>query len=195
MGFMAAALPYIIPGISSIAGGLLNRNKTDTTGPSGGSLALLNTLQNYYGQAMKNTPEFMQGYETSGLNAIKRGADANAQGMENINAAHGVRGPAAAYASMVPRVAAQSQVAGLQTSLPMVRSQYQNSIMQNALQGVNAGTKSVTQQGQGIGGVFGNLATTLAGLYGMGAYNKKPGTTDPFAQQDSYYNTGVGGND
>jgi hypothetical protein len=169
-------LPEIISGISGVAGGLLNQNKTDTTGPTGSALDLYNTLKNYYGQAMSNTPNFMQGYEQGGLNSIQKGTQANEQGAMNANASHGVRGAAAAYASTVPTVAGQSQTANLETSLPMVRSQYQNNIMQQALQGVQAGPKATTYQGQPAGGAFAGLANSLAGMYGMNQMSNMMGS-------------------
>ena len=164
---MASFDSFALPVLSGIAGGLLNRSRTDTEGPSGSGLQLYNTLSNYYSQAMKNTPDFMRGYETSGLNAIKSGADINSGAINNSNSSHGVRGPAAAYSSMVPRVAAQGQVAQLQTSLPLVRSQYQQGIMDKAAQGVQIGPHQKTLSGNVMGGIFGNLASTLAGMYGM----------------------------
>ena len=184
-----------IPIIAGIAGDLLNSNKTDTSGPSGSTLALYNTLSNYYGQAMKNTPQFMQGYEQSGLNNIAAGTKANEQGVMNANASHGVRGAAAAYASTVPTVAGQSQVANLETSLPMVRSQYQNQIMQGASGAVNAGTHQQTLQGQPMGGAFAGLASSLAGMYGMNQMKNMFGSGGGMPDQSGYYNSGTGGND
>ena len=174
---MTSLIPLGISALSGIAGGLLNRSRTDTTGPSGPGLDLYNTLHNYYSQAMKTTPDFMKAYEVGGMNAIKRGADANAGAMANVNASHGVRGPAAAYATMVPRVAAQGQVAQLQTSLPMVRSQYQNNIMDKSLAAVQAGPHQQTLSGNVAGGVFGNLASTLANMYGMNQLTKALGNS------------------
>ena len=189
------AIPLGISALSGIAGGLLNQNKTDTSGPTGSALDLYNTLSNYYSQAMSNTPNFMQGYEQGGLNSIQKGTQANEQGAMNANASHGVRGAAAAYASTVPTVAGQSQTANLETSLPLVRSQYQNNIMNSALQGVKAGPQQQTFQGQPLGGAFAGLANSLAGMYGMNQMKNMFGSGGGMPDQSGYYNSGTGGND
>lgn len=145
--------------------GLFSSSQTTTSGPTGSGLDLYNTLQNYYSQAMKTTPDFINAYETGGLNAIKRGTDANSAAIGNVNASYGIRGPAAGYATMVPRIAGQGQVTNLETSLPMVRNQYQQSVMDRSAQGVQLGPHEQTTKTNPS--TFSNLATILAGMYGM----------------------------
>ena len=162
MGF----LPLAISGLTGLAGGLANTSRTDTSGPTGSSLALLNQLSGYYGNQMQNTTPYVNSVEQSGLNAIKSNTDNLATGAMNANAANGVRGTAAAYASMVPRVAGSNQVASLETQLPQIRNQYQNQVEGNALGAIQAGPHSTTFAGNPLGGAFSSLATSLAGLFG-----------------------------
>ena len=63
-----------------------------------------------------------------------------------------------------------------------------------SLAAVQAGPHQQTFAGQPAGGVFGSLATTLAGMYGMGqkSPNESILVNEPFSQQD---NIGTGGTD
>jgi hypothetical protein len=150
------------------------------------SLELRNMLINYYLDNMKSNDDVFGGYQREGLGEINRGADSAQHQMENLLASRGIQGPAAGAGLTAPLMAAQGQRSSFLNNIPLLRDQRQQDILksgagflsslpvgQHNVADMTGNSKTVgtqTQPSNMMGGLFGNLATTMAGLYGDGAF-------------------------
>lgn len=182
--FLSLALPII----SAIAGGFANKSstskqdQTSTTTPNldAGGMDLRNQIVQAYIKQLLGTSD-MSGYTASGISNInKNAATKKAQTTENLSA-RGISGDALAFAQNKVDNQRFSDVTDFQNSIPLLQQQLQSQILSNAGNYLSTNPYGSTTKGAGTtqtpgnvaGGVLGNAASTLAYLYGQGAYSKK----------------------
>jgi len=218
-----AFIPALIGGLEGLAGGLLNRPQTTTSGGTSSTtsnssgtttgtslpnydpmqLQMRNFLLNqFYNQANPNAiGNLVSNYTAGGINTINQGAGAAQQSLQNRLAGSGL-----SFSNAAPFAQSsidQSRIGGitaLRTQAPILQSNLQQSRLtdfSSFLQGLPVGqtttgtttqqgtqnttqTGNVTQPGNILGGAASGIATTLAGLYGMGAFKgSQPSTYNP----------------
>ena len=142
--------------------------------------ALKDKLINAYLFSLENNDDFFSGYQKQGLSTILGDADTASSGINNMLASRGIRGPAAGYASIIPRMNAMNQSSTFRNSIPLLADQYQRQKMGEASEFLSSlplskrtfgnttttGHNVQTQPGQPGAGGISTLATTLAGLLG-----------------------------
>ena len=148
--------------------------------------SLRDYLINLYMDNLKSNDDYFQGYTANGMSEINKSADASQRQIENALASRGIQGPMAGAGLAAPMVARQGQVSSFLNSIPQLRDQRQQGILQSGSQFLNSlpvgqkqtGTNTTTGNSQTVnttpgnmlGGFFGNLGTSLAGMYGEGAF-------------------------
>lgn len=195
LSFWAAAVPLAISGISALSGLLANRKKqaeqtstqtTDTTSApqyDDKALYMRNMLMDQYLDRMRFNEDMFQGYSNEGLRQINQGNDITSRALENILASRGLSNTSAGVSSQVQnQINRGNQQASFLNSIPLLRDQRQQQNILGAGQffsslpyathqtGTQRSTGTATQPGNALGGMFGSLGTTLAGLYGQGAF-------------------------
>lgn len=214
-----AFIPALIAGVAGLAGGLLNKPQT-TTGSQNSNMTGSQTVnQSMTGSSSQNpqydqlgsslraflgqqylsrasqTPDFMNQYQNSGIQAINSGANSSRQALQQILAARGLsNSPAAATSEAGQEANRIGQITQFNTQLPLVQDQLQQQRLQQLggfFQGLPVGSTSTTegqQEGQtntqqntqgnfsqtgpnnSLGGAVGGLGGMLAYLYGKGGF-------------------------
>ncbi len=150
-----------------------------------------NLLSRYF-DSLGEDPN-LSGYEAQGLSKINQNADIRTRAIQNSLAARGFsNSPISAYAPAMSNSARISDASQFQNSLPLLRRSLYDERLKNAsgfLQSLPKGTYGTqdstfhsgsqgytegTIPGNPTGGAVGGLATTLAGLYGQGAFSQTP---------------------
>lgn len=143
-----------------------------------------------------NTDPSMSGYSAEGLQNINNTSDARQQVLQGILSSRGINGPQAAYATGNQESNRLGQQTQFLNQIPLLRDELQrrnltdytnffrslpvgNSFNTNQVNATQTnqhteGNGSIVTPG-GIGQGVNNLADILAGLYGSGAFAKKPG--------------------
>ena len=136
----AAAIPFILSGLSALSGYLSGKNKqtqstdssineTNTTTPNYDPLALSgrNTVLQTYMDRLKNPTGFMTGYTGQGMRKINQGADVRRSSLENILAARGLSASPVS-ASLLDRGEGDriSQLTDFYSQIPLLQRQLQD---------------------------------------------------------------------
>ena len=166
--------------------------------------SLLGSLTSQYLNRMRESPqELTDSLTTNALQSINRGSTAQRKSLESILAARGLSGSAIGGNAIAGLESGRiGQQVGALNTVPQLVEQF----LQQRLQGATdffsriptgtrrtgevretgtvntTGKQTTTDPGNPLGGAFSSLATTLAGLYGGGAFNK---------QNDNWLNTGA----
>jgi hypothetical protein len=210
----AAAVPLAISGISALAGMFANRAKkaeqtssqtidqTDMPQYDDKTLYMRNQLMDTFLDRLRSNEDFFGGYTNEGLKNINTSSDIAKRSLDNILAARGLSGSSAgASSAMQQRLNSLNQQSSFLNSIPLLRDQraQQNltgaSGFFNALPtgtrrtGTTTGTGTATQPSNILGGGLTSLGTSLAGLYGQGAF----GGPKPWWTQNPYINSSTGG--
>ena len=155
--------------------------------------SLLNPIANNYLNLIGQDQD-LSGYKAGAIGDINQTSNIHKQALEANLAQRGITGPAAASALNQNENSRFSDITKLNQQLPLLQLQ----LMLQKLQGAggffsqiptgtyneqygsgfgntqNQGTQNMqgtgTQPGNQLGGLFGGLGTTLAGLYGMGSF-------------------------
>ena len=197
------AVPLAISGISALAGLFGNRKKQiEQSSTSNESFNTSNTptydasteimkkllMDRFLGRT-EDDNDFFSGYTNSGLSNINRGFDSNSLNIENILASRGLGRTSAGVSSLVGnQINRGSQIASLLNSIPLLADERARTNLTDAAGFFNmiptgttsSGTSTRTtkgteiQPGNQLGGTFASLGTTLAGLFGQGAFSNKP---------------------
>lgn len=193
------AIPLAISGISALGGLLGSRDKKttqtvdqtqtndSTTTPTRDfkSQSLQDLLINHYLDQLQSNDDYFSGYTNEGLSNINKSTDASSRSIQNLLAARGIRGGAAGAALSSPVVSGMQQKASFLNSIPGLRDQRNQSILQQTgsflsslpvgqtshSTATNKGTTTTVGQGNMAAGGLSSLGTTLAGLYGAGAFS------------------------
>lgn len=198
------AIPLAISGISALGGLFGSRPKTTTESidrtqthdstmtPTRDfkSQSLQDLLINHYLDQLQSQDDYFSGYQNEGLSNINKSTDAASRSIQNILAARGIRGGAAGSALATPLVSGMQQKASFLNSIPQLRDQRNQSILQQTGSFLSSlpvgqtthgtettkGTSTTTGNGNMLAGGLSSLGTTLAGLYGAGAFGKPGGS-------------------
>lgn len=159
------------------------------------TLGLRNALISQFLNRVNNAPGFGEAYRAAGLQRINQSNNLGRQLLENSLAARGLSSsPVAANAIAQNEANRLMQGSQFLTQAPITLDQLmQERLLQAgnffsqlphglATTGTTRRTGTTTGNVQGetttpgnlLGGLFGNLGTTLAGLYGRGAFRKQP---------------------
>lgn len=195
------AVPLALSGISALAGLFGSKNqKQSSNSTSTENFSTSNTptfdpateimkkllMDKFLGRT-EDDSDYFSGFATEGLKNINAGADAADTSIENILASRGLgrtsAGASSRIGNQLNRVNAQSSFLN---SIPQMQDTRNRQNLLDAAGFFNViptgtsstGTTSRTGTGTGtdfgnpLGGTFSSLATTLAGLYGSGAFRK-----------------------
>lgn len=142
-----------------------------------------------------NTDPSMAGYSAEGLQNINNTSDARQQVLQGILSARGINGPQAAYAMGNQESNRLSQQTQFLNQIPLLRDELQRRNLTdytnffrslpvgNTYNTNQSGTNQTNQHTEGNGSIVtpggigqgvNNFADILAGLYGSGAFSKKP---------------------
>lgn len=187
-GFLSLA----IPAIAALAGGLSNKgsktsqNTITSTTPnlSSSGMDLRDQIIQQYLSQLGGTD--LSGYTSSGISNINKNAEAAKKRTTENLSARGISGPALDFALTNVDNQRFGDVTSFQNSIPLLQQQLQSQILSNAgnYLGSNPfgttqkGTGTSTQPGNFVGGALGNLGSTLAYMYGQGAFKPKVNTVD-----------------
>lgn len=169
----------------------------------------LNLIRNRYIQSLNQDVD-LSGYEAGGVQNINRASGLRSQALNSILAARGLNySPMGAAANAGLESARVSDVVGFQNQIPLLRNQLMQEKLNNAaaffsripigqtstsdvtrnVTGTETreGTTTGTQPGNMLGGLFGGLGSSLAYLYGSGAFGAgaRPNISN-VAQQPAY---------
>jgi hypothetical protein len=195
----AAAIPLAISGISALGGLLANRgakskqdqtqNIDQLTAPEYDpqTMYMRNFLMDQYLNRIRGDEDFFGGYATEGLNQINQGSNIASQNIENILASRGLgRTTAGASSAVQNQLNRLMQQNSFLNQIPLLRDQRAQSNLVGASgffnqlpvasrrTGTTTGETDASTGGNMLGGGFSSLATMLGGLYGVGAFDKKP---------------------
>lgn len=180
-------------------------NDVSTTRPDldPATMTYLNNIRDRYTALLDQDPN-LSGYEAGGIQNINRAGDLRSRAIGNILAARGLTySPIAGSAMASAEGSRFSDVANFRNQIPMLREQIMRERLAEAGNffsriptgqtttniGQRSGTESrdltstgnmtgtATDPGNQLGGLFGGLGTSLAYLYGSGAFEKKPANT------------------
>lgn len=160
-------VPLAISLGSSLFGGLANRGGED---PS--STQLRQQLMKSQGQLLQD-PD-LSGYGASQTDLINRNSDLERKRLLELLAARGVSGPAVGFAEGNLERDRFSDITKLNQSLPLLARSLKSDAIATGTNLLNAGGK---QPGNAIAGAGGNLLSTLAYLYGQGAFSPSGSNT------------------
>lgn len=161
-------MPLAISLGSGLFGGLANRAKED---PNSTQLRQ---------QLMKQQSSLFQdpnlaGYQASQVNNINANSDLERQRLLEILASRGVSGPAVGFAEANLDRNRFSDITRLQQSIPLLSRSLKTEAINSGNALLREGGKP---QGNFAAGFGGNLLSTLAYLYGQGAFSPAPKKTD-----------------
>lgn len=195
----AFLIPAILAGLSALSGGFANRdqNQTGTQTTSGTTTptydptaqGFRDTLIQKYLSLIGQDPN-LTGYTASGISDINRNTDLQMQNLIGNLSARGISGPALEFAKSNLENNRYADVTKFQQGIPLLSRQLNQDLLSKAVGLFNTipyGTSSnqtMTStgkvQGSPFGGAVGNLANTLAFLYGQHDPTKKTYTPTPF---------------
>jgi hypothetical protein len=152
------------------------------------SQLLRDHLINAYMSNLEGNDDFFSGYTNQGLSNINASTDAATRQIQNVLANRGIQGPMAGAGLSAPLLASMGQKSNLLNSIPMLQDQRRQSILKDTsgfLSSLPIGqhttgttTSDSTTKGTQttpsnmLAGMFQGAGSTLAGLYGSGAFRK-----------------------
>lgn len=166
-----------ITGLSGLAGGLSNRSRTYTSKPIYDEDLgdLRSSLVNQYTSLADSNENFIPAYTQQGLQNIDRAGESSEGLLQSILASRGLTKTTGGANALFNRgLQTQMAKANFLTSIPMVRDQRKRQLLNEGnqfLQG-QMGRES-NEPGNVLGGATTGLASSLAYLYGRGAFNTK----------------------
>lgn len=148
---------------------------------------LRDKLINMFLSRAEETPDFMDSYRAGGLNEIGRGADLQETLINNFLSSRGLnRSPVGGAAMAQSGLNRRNQQISFLNNLPMIQEQLTRDRMNDVgrlfsslltgqhnygtTNSQSNGTSTLITPGNPWGGMTSSLATTLAGLYGRGAF-------------------------
>jgi hypothetical protein len=212
----AAAVPIIATGVSALAGWLANRKKqTQQTQSQTQNINTFNMpeydektatlrdrLINEYMSGYENNDDLFGGYQAEGLKNINQSSDSAMRALESMLSQRGIRRTGMAATALTGNVMNRlNQQSSFLNNIPLLRDELRRKKLGEAanLFGMipkgsrqtgtvsSTGTGTFTDPGNPLGGAVGNLGTTLAGLYGMGAFGDG-GSNIGYNPSDTAYN-------
>lgn len=197
------AIPLAISGISALAGLFGNRKKTteqkstSTEHSDSSNMPVYDAsteimkkllMDRFLGRT-EDTGDYLSGYAHNGLQNINSAYNTGQNNIESILAARGLGRTSAGASSLVQnQINRANQSANFLNTLPqMADERYRNSLSDaaNFFKAIPVGqhtvgdstrntTGTATDPGNMVGGTFASLGSTLAGLYGSGAFGGPP---------------------
>lgn len=181
-----------------------NINDMSTTRPDMNpeTLTYLNNIRDRYTALLDQDPN-LAGYEASGISNINRAGDLRSRAIQNVLAARGLSySPMAGGAMAGAESSRVSDTVNFQNQIPLLRDKLMRERLAEAGQFfsripmgqtvTNTGQRTGTETrdlattgnmkgtnfdpGNPMAGLFGGLGSSLAYLYGQGAFEKKSGT-------------------
>ena len=148
-------------------------------------------LMNQFLGRTEDDSDFFRGYQREGIGNINQQANLNDESIQNLLANRGLgRTSAGASALIGNQLNRGRQISSLNNQIPLMADARRRQNLMDAsgffgqlpvgqhVTGMNTrvGSSKGTQTDPGnpMGGLFGNLAGTLSGLYGMGAFGNEP---------------------
>jgi len=146
-------------------------------------------LMNQFLGRTEDDNDYFGGYQREGIGNINQQADLNDEAIQNILASRGLgRTTAGANSLIGNQLNRGRQISSLNNQIPLMADARRRQNLLDAsgffgqlpvgshVTGTNTRTSSSkgtqTDPGNPLGGMFGNLAGTLSGLYGAGAFGK-----------------------
>jgi hypothetical protein len=167
-------IPTAISGLSALGGLFGNKSKTETNTPTIDERyrPLLDSLYGLYQNKLSNPNVDLSGYAANGISNINSMFDLAKLNRSNSLTARGLStSPIAAASDEMGNNSRMGQIVQLQNTIPLIQRQFQNEDQGNAMNLIKTlmGQTS-TDPGNMVGGATSSLATTLAYLWGKGAF-------------------------